>query len=296
MNWRRGQPTDDTEQALCLIRSFVQRKKFDPQDVAGEFVAWLDSRPRDVGSTTRRTLSAIRSGTPWNRAGLEDWLSHPDSAANGALMRNGVMPGILLGSDLNQLFRATIQHTIITHGHPLAVLTCAIHSWIIADELTGRGEGPTADSDAWLDRFYSHWTAYVSQEKDKPVREYLDAAKNSFQAADDEVSEAIWNPFEFNPFKLDYTGRSGGCLLTLQIGVWAFLWSKMEQPFEVPMGFPPEVFARRGPWTIAWPAMLGFDSDTYAAVAAPMIAAAHKVVPDTMMEGLEALPDFDKLA
>ncbi len=59
-NWKPGSPTDDTDQAMCLVRSYVELGRFDPADVAKRLVAWLDSGPPDVGGTTARTLGRAR--------------------------------------------------------------------------------------------------------------------------------------------------------------------------------------------------------------------------------------------
>lgn len=64
----------------------------------------------------------------------------------------------------------------------------------------------------------------------------------------------------------------------------------------MPAGFPPEVFERRGPWGAAWPALLGRDADTYGAVAAPIVAAAHGSVPTSLTDGLVVAVEFDTLA
>ena len=123
--WKPGGSTDDGDQALCVVSSLIERGKFEPEDVSKRLVGWLDSSPPDVGGTTARTIGRLRRGVPWHRAGLEDFKLYPNNCANGSLMRNGVLPGICLGDDLNQLFRATVQHSIMTHAHPLAVLTCS---------------------------------------------------------------------------------------------------------------------------------------------------------------------------
>jgi len=64
-----GQPpgtiTDDTEMALCIAESLVDRRGFDPADVADRFVDWIDSDPFDIGLMTRDSLSRIRQGTSW---------------------------------------------------------------------------------------------------------------------------------------------------------------------------------------------------------------------------------------
>src|SRR5690348_14142182 len=56
--WRAGEPTDDTDMALCIVDSFHSRKEFAPEDVAARFVAWMKSGPPDIGGTTRRTLQS----------------------------------------------------------------------------------------------------------------------------------------------------------------------------------------------------------------------------------------------
>lgn len=294
-NWRPGQPTDDTDQAMCLIRSYLALGRFDPADVAARLVGWMDGGPRDIGGTTARTLGRLKRGAAWHEAGLLDHAAHPHNAANGSLMRNGVLPGLLFGQDVGRLFRATVRHSIVTHAHPLAVLTCAVQSWVIADELGGRGQGPTHDPDGWLDSFYADWTRYAAGEDDPHVGAWLDAVRGGMQAAGDALAAADWNPDTFDPFTIDFAGRAGYCLLTLQIGVWALHWSRRDDPFPVPAGFPAEVFARRGPWCVAWPAMVGHDSDTYGAVLGPILAAAHGSVPPEMTAGLEALAEFDAL-
>ena len=241
-------------------------------------------------------LGRLRDGAAWDEAGLLDYKSHPTNAANGSLMRNGILPGLLFGEELNLLFRATVQHSIITHANPLAVLCCAAHSWIIADELSEWGQGPTSDPDGWLDSFYDDWTAYVVGEDDPHVGKWLDTVRMAMQRAGEALSQADWNPHTFNPFKVDFGGRAGYCLLTLQIAVWALHWSKLDEPFPVPDGFPAEVFRKRGAWTIAWPSLVGHDSDTYGAVFGAMAAAAHGDVPHAMTEKLSALLAFDRLA
>jgi ADP-ribosyl-[dinitrogen reductase] hydrolase len=36
-----GDPTDDTEMALCILRSFLEDGSFYPKNIAKEFVAWM---------------------------------------------------------------------------------------------------------------------------------------------------------------------------------------------------------------------------------------------------------------
>src|SRR5688500_5404319 len=62
VGWKPGEATDDTDMAMCIVRSFVRKRGFDGRDVADEFVRWLNTSPPDVGNSTRKGLSAVRSG------------------------------------------------------------------------------------------------------------------------------------------------------------------------------------------------------------------------------------------
>ena len=52
-----GQPTDDSEMALHLARSIVARGGYDAAAALDAYVHWHDSRPFDMGGTTRAALA-----------------------------------------------------------------------------------------------------------------------------------------------------------------------------------------------------------------------------------------------
>lgn len=55
-----GTLTDGTDQALCIARSLVEHRVFDPAAVAERFVAWHDSDPFDIGGMTRWALRRLK--------------------------------------------------------------------------------------------------------------------------------------------------------------------------------------------------------------------------------------------
>lgn len=61
-NQPAGTITDDTEQALCIARSLVEQQRFDPADIADQFVAWYESDPFNIGRMTMRSLSRLQKG------------------------------------------------------------------------------------------------------------------------------------------------------------------------------------------------------------------------------------------
>lgn len=65
-NGTHGKPagtiTDDTEQALCIARSLVERGEFAPDDIADRFVTWYNGGPFDIGIMTADALGRIDQG------------------------------------------------------------------------------------------------------------------------------------------------------------------------------------------------------------------------------------------
>jgi ADP-ribosylglycohydrolase len=95
-NFRRaheGVPTgtwsDDGAQALCLLASLLECRKFDVDDFAAKLVAWFREdylavdEMFDVGIQTQRAILNLRKGIPPLEAGLREEKNN----GNGSLMR-----------------------------------------------------------------------------------------------------------------------------------------------------------------------------------------------------------------
>ena len=91
-----GTLTDDTELALCIAESIVECGRFDPQDLADRFAAWVRVG-RGVGSATRAACRRLPMGAPWYEAGSA-------SAGNGAAMRAAPI-GLAEPFDVDELRR-----------------------------------------------------------------------------------------------------------------------------------------------------------------------------------------------
>ena len=81
-----GSITDDSEMAIMLATSLIDRRKFDARDVRRRYIAWLNAFPSDLGTTI---MDSLRDG-----------YFNPESQANGALMR--IAPIGILGSILGE--------------------------------------------------------------------------------------------------------------------------------------------------------------------------------------------------
>lgn len=108
-NTIKGQPTDDGEMALALARAIIKKGCYNQDTVKEAYIAWLNSRPFDVGNTIRQGLNGIPN-------------SH--SEANGALMRIAPL-GIFcadMDTDLpNTRLNAAIEDAVITHPNPICL-------------------------------------------------------------------------------------------------------------------------------------------------------------------------------
>lgn len=137
-NGTHGQPagtiTDDTEMALCIARSLVERNGFDPENVADRFVDWLNSGPFDIGLMTRDALFQIKQGTPWNEAGVDVWKSRLEgsNAGNGSVMRCAPH-AIAFRNNWDKLDRVSRRSSSITHADPRCQWGCVLLNRTLAN-------------------------------------------------------------------------------------------------------------------------------------------------------------------
>lgn len=116
-NTLAGQPTDDSELALALARSLVERGSYDLEAVARAYVGWLESGPFDVGNTIGTALRAGR-GRTGSIVEVVERAANPMSQANGALMRIAPLPLLYYRSDDGGASLARLDARL-THPHPV---------------------------------------------------------------------------------------------------------------------------------------------------------------------------------
>lgn len=141
LNLHPGEYTDDTQMALCIAESIVERQAFDMADVARRFLAWYDSQPKDIGNITRLALQTLKRGVPWQEAGR---LAHQQtggrSAGNGSVMRCAPL-ALYRWRDYRQLVADSIDSSRVTHWDDLACYGAAALNLVIAELLQGRRQG-----------------------------------------------------------------------------------------------------------------------------------------------------------
>lgn len=134
---KAGEYTDDTEQVLALMNSFIRNKKVVPLDVVTEILAWADrvkgKYASPLGPSTERALKAIRAGGSIEESGRY-------GNTNGSAMRIspvGIIHG-LRDSSCDELVRDVYQTCMPTHNTTVCTSAAAAVAWGVA--LCVRGE------------------------------------------------------------------------------------------------------------------------------------------------------------
>lgn len=130
LHLKPGQVTDDTEMSLAIARAIDTSGGWDLQQVAENFLAWMRSRPIDIGSTVRKGIVNYRRsgelGVPPN-----DW-----DAGNGALMR--IVAVCIFGLGDGELTRRCIlDQAHLTHNHRLSDAACLCVAGMVQAALQG---------------------------------------------------------------------------------------------------------------------------------------------------------------
>jgi ADP-ribosylglycohydrolase len=213
-----GQITDDTQLAVCLARSLVDRGRLDVDDLARRFVAW---RPHafDIGTTTRAAIDRLVRGEPAATAGRSAWHDSRRSAAgNGSLMRIAplaVWHG-LRGSDPA---RDAVDESLVTHADPRCALACAGFCAAIADAVAGDHR----DAERMLRRAgeaIEGASAYLSArwDDDELDRTAIDDAKRALH--DDLAAARRADPELYSPHALHLHRTQGFVRVAFRLACW----------------------------------------------------------------------------
>ena len=111
INLRAGRVTDDTQMSLALGSAVIASNGWNTRAIADSFVAWLLTKPVDIGNTCRRGIGH------YVVTGKLHVPPSADNAGNGAAMRN--LPSVLVSLASEELLiERSIEQAHITHNHP----------------------------------------------------------------------------------------------------------------------------------------------------------------------------------
>lgn len=134
-----GQTTDDTDMCLILGRSLLAAPEWDPHTAAQGYVAWLKSRPVDIGNTCRRGIQR------YMLQGSLEGLENQGDGGNGACMR--ILPLALARlHDAEAFERDALLQAHLTHHHPLSDAGTLSYGHMLRTLV--KGEGPDLKAQA----------------------------------------------------------------------------------------------------------------------------------------------------
>ena len=129
--WSAGEYTDDTQMALIIADSLLDRQRLDPAGISEAFQHWARSA-KDVGLQTRAVLQMDGIAEEPEARSREYYRSHPGSSAgNGALMRCAPVALFHLSSS-PMLIADSRRSARITHADPKAQSSCVLLNLCIA--------------------------------------------------------------------------------------------------------------------------------------------------------------------
>ncbi len=83
--WPAGAWAEETDLMLLVASSLLERKVFDPEDIAVRLAQWANDGPVNLNPNVLQVLKLIHSGTPWMNAASEVWDHINDERGNDAL-------------------------------------------------------------------------------------------------------------------------------------------------------------------------------------------------------------------
>lgn len=138
--WDPGEATDDTQMAVLVAESLLERGGLDLPDLFDKFRRWAAGDPKDIGLQTEAVLT---SGDPWDTAAALHFQVNGRAAGNGSLMRAATSavyfagPG-LPGTDARATtMDAARRIAALTHGDRAAWEGTAVLHELIRIALSG---------------------------------------------------------------------------------------------------------------------------------------------------------------
>lgn len=126
-----GETTDDTAMAIALADSLIEKQGFDLDDIAQNYLRWYDSKPKDIGGTTRRALARLKQGIPPERSGLP-----APNEGNGTIMRCAPI-GLAYFKQPKQLEDYSKAEAAVTHASPVCMDGSFLVNLAISELLKG---------------------------------------------------------------------------------------------------------------------------------------------------------------
>ncbi|WP_425535528.1 ADP-ribosylglycohydrolase family protein [Streptomyces aureus] len=111
--WDPGEATDDTQMAVLVAESLLERDGLDLPDIFARFQRWAAADPKDIGLQTEDVLT---NGMPWDLAAAIHFQVNQRAAGNGSLMRASTSAVYFAAAGQEASMDAARRIAALTHG------------------------------------------------------------------------------------------------------------------------------------------------------------------------------------
>lgn len=132
--WDPGEATDDTQMAVLVAESLLERGGLDLPDVFARFQRWAAAEPKDIGLQTEDVLT---NGMPWDLAAAVHFQSTLRAAGNGSLMRASTSAVHFAQAGRAATMDAARRIAALTHGDRAAWEGTAVFHELVRLALAG---------------------------------------------------------------------------------------------------------------------------------------------------------------
>ncbi|MFF6778162.1 ADP-ribosylglycohydrolase family protein [Streptomyces sp. NPDC012637] len=137
--WEPGEATDDTQMAVLVGESLLERGGLDLPDMFDRFRRWAAAGPKDIGLQTEAVLLG---GDPWDSAAALHFQLNGRAAGNGSLMRAATSAVRFASAGRAATMDAGRRIAALTHGDAAAWEGTAVLHELVRVALLG--EDPLA--------------------------------------------------------------------------------------------------------------------------------------------------------
>ncbi|RNI24252.1 ADP-ribosylglycohydrolase family protein [Flexivirga caeni] len=205
-----GEWSDDTQMTVCIAQVSATGADLTTEtalaDIALAFYRWRHGGASDIGNQTSAviaradlciggaaidaSMSKFELGIEWfhafEAAATEYAASHPRSAGNGALTRNGVVGLTRLG-DRAATAAAARAVAALTHADPLVAASCVLHAEAIRVAVTEGRLDIRSGLDLLADDERDQWREWLDQAEQQDPKSF---SKNGFTVT---ALQAAWS-------------------------------------------------------------------------------------------------------
>ncbi|MEU6594483.1 ADP-ribosylglycohydrolase family protein [Streptomyces sp. NPDC046881] len=132
--WEPGEATDDTQMAVLVAESLLERGGLDLPDVFDRFQRWAAAEPKDIGLQTEDVLT---NGMPWDLAAATHFRTNLRAAGNGSLMRASTSAVYFARAGQAATMDAARRIAALTHGDRAAWEGTALFHELVRLTLAG---------------------------------------------------------------------------------------------------------------------------------------------------------------